>query len=357
MSILYLLPTLPPKSDKAEAIAQEIALLRHHFGGEVVYVNPNTTLPRPLIPRLGFGWHSLPELHRRAREADLFHFFNPDPFPYPFLLALPKPVVYTITAGVETRPNLAYFRRMAVVTVPDERTMAQLQGYGLPNVALQRPGIDTSRFTHTPVPLEPNQPLYLLVASAPWSHAQFTSKGFDALLAAAQQSPDLRLTLLWRGLMVEEIHKRIATLGIADRVTVIDQTIDVNEALAQVHATAIFATAAGIIKSYPHSLLDSLAAGKPVLLSNTIAMADYVKKENCGVVIDTITPEAIIASLSELRADYATYVHNATRIGQRDFTEEAALTAASAIYADAISDSDISGSDISDTKRAKATKP
>ena len=62
MSIVYLLPTLPPKSPKAEAIAQEIDLLRRHFGGQTEHVNPNAFLPRPLIPRLGYGWNILPQL-------------------------------------------------------------------------------------------------------------------------------------------------------------------------------------------------------------------------------------------------------------------------------------------------------
>ncbi|MCC6457356.1 MAG: glycosyltransferase [Caldilineaceae bacterium] len=332
MSIVYLLPTLPPKSAKAEAIAQEIELLRRHFPGEVVHVNPNIGLPRPLIPRLGFGWHSLPTIFKLAQQATLFHFFNPDPFPYPFLLTLPRPVVYTITAGVTSRPNLAFFRRMAVVTVPDERTLAQLQGWGLTNAALQRPGIATERFTHTPLPLPPAEPLRLLVASAPWTLAQFSSKGFDALLAAAQSLPDLHLTLLWRGILADEMRRRVARLGLSERVTVVDQAVDVNAALARVHAAAIFATHAGIIKSYPHSLLDALAAGKPVLLNRVIPMADYIAREGCGVVAESVTPAAIVTALTQLRANYATYARAATMIGQRDFTEDAAINAATTIY-------------------------
>ena len=62
------------------------------------------------------------------------------------------------------------------------------------------------------------------------------------LLAAAQHMPDLNLTLLWRGLFVGEIRQRIASLGIGERVTVIDETMDVNELLGRVHAAAIFAS-------------------------------------------------------------------------------------------------------------------
>jgi glycosyltransferase involved in cell wall biosynthesis len=333
MSIAYLLPTLPPKAATAEAIAQEIALLQRTFGGETLHVNPNVGLARPLIPRVGFGWHMLPRLYQLAQRVDLFHFFNPDPFPYPFLLALPKPVVYTITAGVEARPNLAYLRRMRVVTVPDERTLAQLQEWGLTNVALQRPGIATHRFTHHPLPLTPDAPLRLLVASAPWTMAQFASKGFDALFAAAQRTPNLHLVLLWRGLLLDEVRQRLGLAGIGAQVTLIDATVDVNATLATVHAAAIFATSPGIIKAYPHSLLDALAAGKPVLLNTALAMSDYVNSQQCGVVAEAVTPDALVVSIAKLRSNYVNYTKRAEIVGQRDFTEAAALDAVAAIYA------------------------
>jgi glycosyltransferase involved in cell wall biosynthesis len=136
--------------------------------------------------------------------------------------------------------------------------------------------------------------------------------------------------------MVEEIHRRIAALGIGERVTVMDAIVDVNQVLASVHAAAIFAATPGILKSYPHSLLDALAAGKPVLLSNILALSYYVNKKQCGVVVEKVTPEAIVAALAQLRAGYATYAHNAESVGRRDFSEEAALSAARTIYAAAL---------------------
>ncbi|HEX9595597.1 MAG TPA: hypothetical protein VF982_01865, partial [Anaerolineales bacterium] len=86
MNVAYVLPILPPKHPTAEALNQEIAQLRAYFGGSLLYANPNAALPRqsPLrLPRLLFGWGSL----RRLQGADVVHFFNPDPFPFPFLLA------------------------------------------------------------------------------------------------------------------------------------------------------------------------------------------------------------------------------------------------------------------------------
>lgn len=333
MSIVYVLPILPPAEPAAEALSQEIALLRDRFGGDLVYVNPNRFLPRPLVPRLGFGWTHLPRLWRMGQRARLYHFFNPDPFAYPFLLALPRPVVYTITSGMDaTRPNMAFFRRMAAVTVPDERSLDALRGWGLTNVHHQPAAVQAPRTAVAPATLRPDAPLELLVASAPWTHAQFASKGFDALLAALALTTDVRLTLLWRGVLADEMRRRIAASSVGARVTLIDAVVDVHQALAQAHATALLATRPGLVKSYPHSLLDSLAAGRPVLVSRAIPMADYVERTGCGVVLETVTPEAVTAGVQRLVARYAEYAAAAAHVGRTDFTPAAALDAMAAIY-------------------------
>lgn len=332
MNPVYLLPILPPRHPECEALSQEIALLQSRFGGRVVFVNPNRHLPLP-IPRLGFGLAQLPSLRRAETDSTLYHFFTPDAFAYPFLLGLRRPVVYTIASGVDTQqPNLGFLRRMAVVAVPDARSLARLQAWGLDNVYLQRPGIDTTRFTHHPLTPAVGEPLRVVVASAPWTPAQFASKGFDALLAAARQMPELHLTLLWRGVLVDEIRTRIASAGVGTQVEVMDGPVDVNAVLARAHAAALLATRPGLVKSYPHSLLDALAAGKPVLISQAIPMADYVAATGCGVVVDSVTPQAVCAGLAALRAGYEGCRRAAETVGRRDFSQAAALDAAAAIY-------------------------
>lgn len=345
MKIVYLLPILPPRHPDCEALSQEIALLQRRFGGRVVYVNPNRHLPLP-VPRLAFGLAQLPGLRRSADDETIYHFFNPDPFAFPFLMGLRRPVVYTIASGVgDRRPNVAFLRRMAVVTVPDARSLARLQAWGVDHVRLQRPGIDTARFTHHPLPLPPDGPIRIVVASAPWTPAQFASKGFDTLLAAAQQMPDLHLTLLWRGVLVDQLQARIRHAGVGDRVQVIDGPVDVNAVLARAHAAALLAAQPGIVKSYPHSLLDALAAGKPVLISRAIPMADYVSETGCGVVVDTVTPQAVRAGLTALRAGYDAYRRAAETVGRRDFAPDAALDAAAAIYQAAQAQATLSAED------------
>ena len=334
MNVLYHLTILPPKMPKAEALSQEIAALQSAFGGELIYLNPNISSPI-YLPRLLFGFQKLLELRRREAQIDLHHVYNPDPFPFPILRFLRKPVVYSLSSGVgEKRPNLRFLSRLTAVTVPDERSYQRLRGWGLKNVHLVRAGVANGRFSHTPQSLD--GPLRFLVASAPWTVAQFQSKGIDALLAFAAQRLDVELIFLWRGHHLVEMQRRVAAHNLAKRVQVIDELVDVNAILATVHATVNLASAEGIVKAYPHSLLDSLAAGKPVLVSQAIPMADYVAETGCGAVVDAVTPQAIGQAVDRLRENYGEMVETAVRLGQRDFSLDAMLNSFQRVYEQAV---------------------
>ncbi|MCP4420439.1 MAG: glycosyltransferase family 4 protein [Chloroflexi bacterium] len=329
MNILYHLTILPPKIPAAEALSQEIATVRQHFPGEIMYLNPNIASP-VYLPRLLFGWHKLPQIRQREAQIDLHHVYNPDPFPFPILRFLQRPVVYSLSSGIgQKRPNLRFLSGLTAVTVPDQRSYDKLCGWGLQNVHLLKTGIENGRFSHTPRPL--NNKIRLLIASAPWTKGQFSSKGVNALLALAQQRPNLELIFLWRGHLLDEMSQRVAAHNLGERVQVIDRLVDVNAMLATVHATVNLAADADIIKAYPHSLLDSLAAGKPLLVSQAIPMADYVAQTGCGVVVKSVSPAAIGRSLDELLANYERMVQTAVA-GQHDFSQEAMIDSYRDVY-------------------------
>jgi glycosyltransferase involved in cell wall biosynthesis len=328
--ILYHLTILPPKMPECEALSQEISALRRHFGGDLIYLNPNQTFLF-YLPRLAFGFHKLRYLRKLEPTVDIHHIYNPDPFPFPILRCLRSPVVYTISSGVsEKRPNLNFFSPLAAIAVSDERSLKRLQAWGLNNVFLVRAGIDTSRFHFSPLPL--NTKIRLMIASAPWTERQFETKGINALLQAAQANPDLNLVFLWRDVLAEEMAKRVKRLGLEKQVELINRQVDVNQMLAGVHATIALATSPGIIKAYPHSLLDSLAAGKPVLVSQAISMADYVEQVGCGQVIDNVTAEDILKGVETLSQNYRSLQECAREVGQRDFSQQNMVASYQKVY-------------------------
>jgi glycosyltransferase involved in cell wall biosynthesis len=330
MRILYHLTVLPPQMPECEALSQEIRALRDRFGGDLVYLNPNPRTPL-YLPRLVFGFHKLRELRSREKDLDLHHLYNPDPFPFPILHKLRCPVIYSISSGLGSkRLNTGFFASLAAVTVYDERSFQRLRAWGLDNVFLVRSGIDKSRFTYSPTPLESE--IRLMVGSAPWTRAQFRTKGVQALLSAAQRAPHLRLVFLWRGILIEEMERRVRRMKLERQVTILNGQVDVNQVLVNVHASITLATDAAIIKAYPHSLMESLAAGKPVIVSRCIPMADVVEQKSCGKVVENIAPDHILTAIQALMDEYKTLQDSAQRVGKQEFSQEAMINSFHQVY-------------------------
>jgi glycosyltransferase involved in cell wall biosynthesis len=171
-----------------------------------------------------------------------------------------------------------------------------------------------------------------MVGSAPWRQAQFAQKGVNALLATVQQSPQLSLVFLWRGALTDEMERRVRATDAGRQVEVIDRWVDVNQVLSTVHGSIALATDPSIIRPYPHSLLESLAAGKPVLVSREIPMSDYVERTGCGVVVQSVEPAAILDAVASFVNQYASLQQAALRVGQRDFAQQRMLASFQAVY-------------------------
>ena len=173
---------------------------------------------------------------------------------------------------------------------------------------------------------------YLLAGSAPWSRRQFRTKGFDMLLEAAERLPDLRLVLLWRGVLREEIERRIGARGLGDRVKVIDERIDVDRVLARVHAAVVLSESPRLVKAYPHSLLESLAAGKPIVVSNGLAIAGEAERTGCGRVVERFDLDTLVGALEGAMADYPELQAAAAGLDMRRYAKSRLLADYERIY-------------------------
>ena len=77
--------------------------------------------------------------------------------------------------------------------------------------------------------------------------------------------------------------------------------------MARVHAAAVLAGRPGLVKAYPHSLLEALAAGRPVVVSGGNPMAAYVRDTGCGRVLARLDATELVTAIGALRRDYETY--------------------------------------------------
>jgi len=327
MSVSYLMTAPPPALRGTDAVVQEAELLRSRFGGELIFLPPGRR-PNRWVPRTLYGLHRLPALRRLERNVDVHHIFHAELYWFPVLRFLNKPVVYTVVSGLDTErrvPDLGALSRLHSIVVPNAIDRELLERHGMANVKVLRPGIDLSRFYVTPA--SPTSEFVLLAGSSPWTRKQFRTKGVDALLRVAKETPYLRLVFLWRGVLSREMHDRVDQAGLTDRVEILDEWTDVNQLLRRVHAAVVLADKPKLVKAYPHSLLEALACGRPVLVSNRIAMADYVQSAKCGLVVRGVEESDLRDKIERLRQDYGAYHKRAADSRGKDCSQESVVKA------------------------------
>jgi glycosyltransferase involved in cell wall biosynthesis len=320
MSILYLLTAPAPPFDGTDAVLREVSDLRHAFHGAIVNLSPSGT-PTRRFPKQLYGFHKIKEIRKLETQNRINHLFFSFPYFFPILRLLRNPIYYTVTASLDVRkrpPAYAQLQRLQRIIVSNDRDAAVLNSWGLTNYAVIPPGVDTTGITPAVLPM--TRELTLLMASAPWHRTQFDSKGIDLLLAACAKLPYLRLILLWRGVLTDELAKRVKRLDIGHRVEIVDRKVNVNDYFSRAHATVLLAKRGGLIKSFPHSLVESLVAGKPVLLSDTIAMADYVNNHQCGIVVSDANIRSLNVAIDTLMRNYVELARNAARIDGDQFS-------------------------------------
>ncbi len=320
MTVLFLPTAPPPAIDGTDAVYQEAHLLRSTFGGWLESLYP---VRRPLsrFPRRLLGFHKLPKLRKIAANCDVIHVYSDALYAYPILNWFNKRVVLTIAGGLNGQKppqKLSHIAQLHRVVVSNQRDAAILDKWGLDNHTIVPPGINIAGIPSTAIPLQ--RELTLLMASAPWVPQQFEQKGVNLLLDVLKQMPDVKLVLLWRGSLLENLQAAIASRGVGDQVDIVSQRVNISDYLKNAHAAILLAAHSGIVKAYPHSLMESLVAGKPIILSRVIPMADFVEAHGCGVVVDAMSAENLVAAIGNLRKEYPDLAKRSVNVGRERFS-------------------------------------
>lgn len=338
MKIIYH-PTSPaPAIPETDAVFQDIAALNARFGGRQLNLYPLPFPTRWFPPQL-LGTHCIAALKRSDSEMDLHHVFHALPRVFPVLRSLHKPVVYSVVAGLSSMrrlPGTSDLRSIAAWITAAPADAQRLMDAGASCCRVIKPGMDLSGFAQVPL-LPRSEPFTLLAASAPWTPGQFRQKGFDLLFAVLASRPDLRLILLWRGFLEKDLRKRIKKSNATERVEIINRRIDVTEALGRCHAAVVLAEHSRLVKAYPHSLIEAMAAGRPVLASKCIPIADFIEQTGAGETLAGLEQDEFLAALDRLRARYdqaAKAARNAAALG---FSMETMLDSYQKLYKEVIS--------------------
>ncbi len=168
----------------------------------------------------------------------------------------------------------------------------------------------------------------ILNASCPTNPYFMEKRGifllYEALRMAGKDLSKVEITLAWRT-GAEEAKKRIIERFIHPDPRVIFASgtrEDMNQEFAQHQATIIpYLCFDPYLKMIPISAVESLAAGKPVLVSSQTGIAELVKKEGCGVVFEP-RADSLVKAISELRKNYAFYQKNCRSTAEKYFSQQ-----------------------------------
>ncbi len=333
MKLLYHLTSPAPVIADTDAVFQEVSSLCARFEAKSINLYP-LPFPSRWFPPGMLGLHKLRQLKTLDAAIDLHHVYHPMPLIFPALRGLRKPIVYSVIAGLDSAralPAAELLQVPAAWVVSSKPDARRLLDAGARKCHVVQPGLDAAGFEQIPTPPQ-GPPFTILAGSAPWIPAQFRQKGFDILLAACARRSDIRLVLLWRGRLEKQLHRAIAEFGVADKVEVINRRVNVAECLAGCHAAAVLASHPRLVKAFPHSLVEALFAGRPVLISSCIPMAGYITEHGCGETVQNLTHCDFDAALAGLMARYESAAKSARESGLRDFSTEKMFATYQTIY-------------------------
>ncbi len=322
-----------------EAVSREVRALRDHFEGSKVFNATRDVAMRSDSKRLDYH-HRFYELQGplllAARRYRAIHAFSGSW--RPVALAAPVlnvPLLLTVTEAFPGGPAeaLRRWRRYAHLVVESQAYLEELIAAGL-DPARGRcilPGLDQERFAyHAPG----DGPFTLVFASAPFEAAHMESRGVHLLFEALEGVEGVRLVLLWRGREREALDRLVGDSGV--EVEIVDRVVeDPREIYRDAHATVVPFVGRAQNKLCPASLMESLASGKPVLLTEDVAVNDVVRASGAGVVTKA-SPQPLREGLETLRGDYDAIQARARPAAEAHFDLERFLRDYEALYRDVL---------------------
>ncbi len=247
------------------------------------------------------------------------------------------------------KKRVKWLQQLPVIVVETEFQKEQLERSGIPpeKIKLIYPPVDLHSFSYVPA----KGTFKILYASCPTRVEDFEKRGITLLLDLAHRQPTTELVLAWRGGSFTEIKKRLQleqqgqqegeqkagreewrSRLLKNIVLKNGIVADMNEEYAQAHATIIpYTQIDDFLKLIPNSALESLAAGKPLLVSRQTELARIVENQRCGVVFEPQIEE-LQQAVQELKRNYPRYQQNCRRTAEKLFSKKLFLQKYLALY-------------------------
>ncbi len=319
-----------------EGIASEVACLRQEFPGSIAW-GIAARGPGHLSWRRGFSFHR--RLHWIFRGAtwpaqlafDINHIFGGlgDWFHLKAVRKHPTILTMAVSNSIceqELLDKIDYF----VAEWPGGRAQLQKLGIASDRIGLVFPPVDLERFRPMPAG---DKPFTVAFASSPELSDWLEARGVHLILQVAALRPAMKFRLFWRpwGDSLPVVQEWIKSSGLANVELLVGRIADMQSVYNQAHATIVPFTDPARCKPAPNSLVESLACGRPVVVTKETGLADVIEENMAGIVCESNAP-ALANGLDELRINWDTLSQHARSLSEKHFSRQEFIKAYTQIY-------------------------
>jgi glycosyltransferase involved in cell wall biosynthesis len=211
--------------------------------------------------------------------------------------------------------NRELLHRLKAIVVQGERDREILLQFGVRKeaVCLIRPGVPVVPYCKA------EGPFTILFASSPLTATDFLTRGIYLLVRVAELLPESRFLLIWRKRHLAKLE-RVVSAAAVNNITITSGRIgDMAAVYDRVHASVLPGLEPSSFIPCPRSGLESLAHGKPLLVSNLLSIASTVAGSRAGLAFEP-SAAGLKAAILELQSDYSAYQANTQRYVQDNFS-------------------------------------
>jgi len=298
-------------------------------GPEKYFPLPYALLGLPFVPMFA-GKYSINHLFASPGEKFLI----------PSLSKVENSVV-TITKDSATSlakmtSNIKHFKNFGAIIVESQRHYDIFEQIGIEKDRLHLiyPGV--SKYPY----VQAHGAFKIFFASSPSTPHDFLSRGMYLLLQVAGRCPDVEFILAWRESQYDVIKDLIVEAGLANVAVKNGFIEDIAQLYKDAHSVILPGLAEHSFKPCPHSGLESLGHGKPVLVSRPSSISGVIENGQCGVVFNPDV-DSLVAAIDELRNNYPSYQKNCQKIACDMFSKELFLEKYNRVYSSLLNEEQV----------------
>jgi glycosyltransferase involved in cell wall biosynthesis len=228
-----------------------------------------------------------------------------------------------LLTSAQRRAQLAMFRWADCVVCNSQAAADRLLQQGLPGQRLRviGNGLPPAAFAQ-PEPLIPRREAAFRVGMIARMNARSKNHGFLLNVAARLKDrlQDFELVLVGDGPLRPELERQASELGITDSVQFLGDRRDIPNILASLDVTVLPSAS----ESLSNAILESMAAGVPVVANNVGGNAELITKDR-GILVPSDDEESLASALTTLAANQPLREdlgRSARKFAQENFTIE-----------------------------------